>query len=77
MKMNIKKIIKFILPLFLQQRIKQILSNQEVRQWIKNGYPVPPPHKIKQQIIAKYQKIILFMFLWRREHILGQWLRLN
>ncbi|MDR2286698.1 MAG: hypothetical protein LBE04_04380 [Prevotellaceae bacterium] len=56
MKINLKKKIKYILPKILQQTIKQILSNREIQQWIKNGRPVPPPHKIKQMTIDKYQK---------------------
>jgi hypothetical protein len=56
MKAIFKKTIKSILPKNLQQSIKQVLSNREIRQWVKNGRPAPPPHKIKQMAIEKYQK---------------------
>jgi hypothetical protein len=56
MRTDIKKRIKPLLPKFLQKKIKQILSNKEIQQWIKNGRPAPPPHIIKQMAISQYQK---------------------
>jgi hypothetical protein len=55
---NIKKTIALAIPsLLLKQAIKKRLQNREVYQWIKNGgQDAPPPHKIKQWAIARYQR---------------------
>jgi len=41
---------------FVYEVIKQIRQTGEVRRWIKNGKPVPPPHLVKQRTVKEYAK---------------------
>jgi len=44
-----RKLAQSLIPKALRQSMQRW---QEVRQWIKNGKPVPPPHAVKQAYIA-------------------------
>jgi hypothetical protein len=55
-----KNSIKFILRPYSPQFVFNIINDRRQTrsyyQWIKNGCPDPPPHKVKQQTISEYQK---------------------
>jgi len=54
-----KKILKtvfYMLPLYCQRNIQNLIHKRELKKWIQNGRPVPPPHLIKQLTIKEYQK---------------------
>jgi len=59
--MNIKKVIKyFIKKTFLYNWLKpihvKIRDQRLLREWVKKGKPVPPPHAVKLMVIRKYAK---------------------
>ncbi len=56
--MNIKKNLKDILPIsvlsVIQSINRQRIKNKILRNWKDNGYPIPPPHELKQTVIEQY-----------------------
>jgi hypothetical protein len=56
MKSTIKRMIKPLVPQFIFRQLKKTEEAKEIVIWTKNGCPAPPPHAIKQKIIADYQQ---------------------
>ena len=55
-KKMIRKIFKFFIPQFLINQIKKQQDKNQLDLWEKMGCPVPPPHIVKQLVIAEMQK---------------------
>ena len=71
MKKIIKKILKPFIPQMVlslfrmrnqKKKIKQF-HQKELEEWENNGFPVPPPHIVKQIIIKEYQSKYLYKTL--------------
>ena len=45
-----------VLPQFVVNAVRQKHQETQYKNWEKNGKPVPPPHLVKQKVIAGYQK---------------------
>ncbi|MFZ4400847.1 MAG: hypothetical protein ACOYO1_12495 [Bacteroidales bacterium] len=52
---NLKKVLKTILPSILLKFLKRINNIFILKNWQKNGCPVPPPEIVKQNNIRDYQ----------------------
>lgn len=53
MKNTIRKILKLFVP---QTVINYYLKRKQLKDWKKNGCPVPPPAIVKQRTVAEYQQ---------------------
>lgn len=53
---TIGKILRFLLPKQGYWFIKNQYAKKQLKDWRKNGCPVPPPHIVKQITIKEYQK---------------------
>lgn len=45
-----------ILPQFALNYLNKMRDKKQLDQWIIRGFPIPPPHIVKQTIIAEYQE---------------------
>ena len=79
MKKIIKKILKPFIPQMVlslfrmrnqKKKIKQF-HQKELEEWENNGFPVPPPHIVKQIIIKEYQSKYLYKTLVETGTYLG------
>ena len=55
MKTSFSVFLELHLPKFIKKPIHNYLDEKNLKQWHVNGCPVPPPHIVKQRIIADYQ----------------------
>lgn len=51
----IKKILRPFVPQWYLNTLKKRREKILIHEWKKNGYPVPPPHIIKQMTITEYK----------------------
>jgi len=56
MKNTIKKLLRPFVPKALLIFKRTLLEKKQLKEWQKNGCPVPPPHMVKQKTIQEYQK---------------------
>jgi hypothetical protein len=56
MKNVIKRVLFPITPNFILNPLKRIYQKQQLKEWEKGGRPLPPPHLVKQRVIAEYQQ---------------------
>ncbi len=55
MKTSFSVYLEIHLPEFIKTPIHKYMDKRNLKKWHANGCPIPPPHIVKQQIIAKYQ----------------------
>ena len=53
---TINAIGKKILPQFVLNCFNKIRDKKQFNKWSKRGFPIPPPHIVKQTTIAEYQE---------------------
>ena len=57
---SLVKSIFSLLPISVKNTLREVkfwsLKLKTIKNWEKSGRPLPPPHEVKQEIIAKYQK---------------------
>src|SRR5688572_1353363 len=56
MKDSVKQILKPLIPQSILNRLNKIQHQKNLKKWQENGFPTPPPHIVKQNIIAEYQE---------------------
>lgn len=56
MKKTLKKIQSLIVPEIVTDSFKKRSQKKQLKEWEKNGCPVPPPHIVKQMAIKEYQE---------------------
>ena len=56
MKERIKNFLRPLVPKILLKSLKKLSDKKLIDDWKKNGCPIPPPHIVKQLIIAEYQQ---------------------
>ena len=52
MKYEAKELLKSLLP----DAVLNMIRHQQIKNWRKKGCPAPPPHVVKQTVIAGYQQ---------------------
>lgn len=72
MKEIIKKLIKYMIPGRIMYLFEKSLSKRRIRKWNESGCPAPPPHIIKQNIIAEYQQQYGYSVLLETGTYLGE-----
>jgi len=50
------KFLSPLVPYFILNKVRRNEDKKDLEQWRKNGCPVPPPHIVKQIVIAEHQK---------------------
>jgi len=51
----IKEILRPFVPQWVKNSLRKMREKKELYKWNKNGYPVPPPHIVKQMTITEYK----------------------
>jgi hypothetical protein len=67
----IKKVLRPLIPQFILNILKKRYEKIQLKEWNKNGCPVPPPHIVKQMTIQEYQKQYRYTFLIETGTYLG------
>lgn len=56
MKSTIKRAVRPYVPHIILSHLREQQNSKDLKNWERNGCPVPPPHIVKQNAIAEYQK---------------------
>src|SRR5690606_6000061 len=48
--------LKRLVPMPVRRMYRSQKNKQVIRQWERDGMPVPPPHAVKQQVVKTYQR---------------------
>lgn len=56
MRSLLKLILRPFVPRFIFDLLKKQSQKKQIKYWKETGSPLPPPNKVKQAIISKYQK---------------------
>jgi len=51
-----KTILRKFVPGFVIKLVRSKPGEKQYRRWKENGCPIPPPHIVKQKVIAEYQE---------------------
>lgn len=54
--MMIRDVAKYFIPISVLGAFKRRRDEERIMDWNRRGRPVPPPHIVKQRIIAEYRK---------------------
>ncbi|MCB9427107.1 MAG: hypothetical protein H6584_08815 [Flavobacteriales bacterium] len=60
MKKAIKRTLKPFIPQVFWNALKKENSKRQVKEWVENGCPAPPPHLVKQMTIIEYKEKLGF-----------------
>lgn len=52
----IRNIAKYLIPISVRGAFKRRRDEERLKEWNRRGRPVPPPHIVKQMIIAEYRE---------------------
>jgi hypothetical protein len=55
MKKKFKKVLISVLPTGLTNLLRKWLESKQLAEWKRDGYPIPPPHVVKQKVIMEYK----------------------
>jgi hypothetical protein len=51
---SIKELLRPFVPQFIMNQLRKRVNNAQYIKWEKSGFPVPPPHIVKQITIGEY-----------------------
>lgn len=51
---SIKDVIRPFVPQFILEPLRNMINNHQLKKWENAGFLAPPPHIVKQNIIAEY-----------------------
>ncbi|WP_018479133.1 SAM-dependent methyltransferase [Pontibacter roseus] len=53
---KVQQVIKSLIPRALKSWLVGLLQKQQLKDWQKSGYPLPPPDVVKYSIVREYQQ---------------------